>query len=117
MSSPDKLFFGIGIQDIATKAYEITGVSTFVPHNGYQQLVVAWGIPGLLVMALFVYKLFKQAMRNKKIPALYYSPLVFLLVDILAGQFVTVPSKLLALVFIFEILSNAKSNAEGEKNG
>lgn len=112
LSSASNIFFGIGIQDIAEKALEMTGVDTFVPHNGYQQLVVAWGVPGLILMVLFVYSIIKRAKEKRKIPLIYYLPLFLLLINILAGQFVTVASKMLSLVFIFEIISNVTT---GEK--
>ena len=115
-SSSENLFFGIGIQDISEKAYSITGIDPGVPHNGYQQLIVAWGIPGFVLMLLFVCKIISQARKfNKKIPLMYYLPLLLLLIDNLAGQFVTAPSNMLSLVFIFEILSNINSYNEDKK--
>lgn len=116
LSSPENLFFGIGIQSIASKALAITGVNVQVPHNGYQQLIVAWGIPGLVLMVLFVYKIISQARKlSKKTPLLYYLPLLLLMIGIVAGQFVTSSPCMLALVFIFEILSNINSHNEDKK--
>ena len=84
LSSPENLFFGIGIQSIASKALAITGVNVQVPHNGYQQLIVAWGIPGLVLMVLFVYKIISQARKlSKKTPLLYYLPLLLLMIGII----------------------------------
>ncbi|MBO7303964.1 MAG: O-antigen ligase family protein [Clostridia bacterium] len=106
-SSPDRLLFGIGIQNIAEKASSIMGEVVQVPHNGYQQLVVAWGIPGFVLMVLFVYQIIKKASRSNPNPLLIgYLPFLILMINILAGQFVTVGSKILALVLIYEILSN-----------
>ena len=115
-SSARNIFFGIGIQQIATKSYGITGIMADVPHNGVQQVVVAWGIPGLVLMILFIYKLVKQGNTNKKSPLLYYLPLLISLITSLPGQFVTVPAKMLSLLFIFEIFNNSKIDVGGKKN-
>ena len=114
-SSPDRLLFGIGIQNIAEKASIIMGTVIMVPHNGYQQLVVAWGIPGLILMVLFVYQIIKKANNTNPNPRLiYYLPFLILLINILAGQFVTVSCKMLSLILIYEILRGA-SRVAGEK--
>ena len=99
---PKVMFFGIGLSDLGEKLVEIYRVSWNVPHNSIQEMIIAWGIPGLLLMALLIFVLIyesKQYSRNKTI--LHYAPLVILLVKSMAGQILTSGYTLLALAFAF----------------
>ena len=121
LSSPWVFLFGVGIQDISGKALIMMGETVFVPHNGYQQIVIAWGIIGFVLMfALITCIIVNAKKRNSSIPAIAYLPFVLLLVNIMAGQFVTAGSKVLSLALIYEILVNAvypKVETEEEKDG
>jgi len=99
---PKVMFFGIGLSNLGEKLVEIYRVSWNVPHNSIQEMIIAWGIPGLLLMALLIFVLIyesKQYSRNKTI--LHYAPLVILLVKSMAGQLLTSGYTLLALAFAF----------------
>ena len=107
ISTPKNFLYGIGIQNINTKIMALKGVDVNVPHNGYQQMLVAWGIVGLLLMLVFIFCLVLYARKkNPRVPLMCYLPLVLLLINILAGQFVTSGTKLLSLVYIFLMISN-----------
>ena len=110
--SPERLFFGIGVQDIAGKAQVMLGSSTMplVPHNGYQEIVVAWGIIGLLLVATLIFSMIKRAKRGMcNVPRIFYLPMLLLFVNITAGQFVTSGFKILILFYSYEIIVAAKT--------
>ena len=107
-SSPERMFFGIGMQDIAGKVKLLENVIVLVPHNGYQEILVAWGLVGFVLMAFFMVGIFVHARkrnRSKKIVWIHYLPLLLLLINILAGQFVSSFRKL-SLVFIYEVIAS-----------
>ena len=110
-STPGHMFFGIGMQGIAEKINLLLHANVEVPHNGYQELVVAWGIVGFLLMSFFMVGMIIQAKRKagrKKIEWIHYLPLLLLLINILAGQFFTASFKMLSLVFVYELLASQK---------
>ncbi len=106
-SSADRLFFGIGLQKMAEKVYLFEHVMVNVPHNGYQEILVAWGIPGFIVMVIFMMGLIRVANKRKmtvKPVWLQYLPLLLLLINIMAGQFFRHSYKMLALYFAYEMI-------------
>ena len=107
-ANPERLFFGIGMQDVAGKIQQMENITVLVPHNGYQEIVVAWGIVGFILMASLMVGVILHANKrsqNKKIVWMHYLPLLLLLVNILAGQFVT-SFRTLSLVFIYEMIAS-----------
>ena len=119
-SSPERFWYGIGIQKINLKVQRLIGVCANVPHNGYQQMAVAWGVVGLFAMMFFVLCLVLRARKkNPRVSLMCYLPLALLLVNIMAGQFVTSGTKLFSLIYIYLVLCNggtAKAKAlDGKK--
>lgn len=113
-SSPSRLWYGIGIQNISEKVLHFEGVVVNVPHNGYQQMIVGWGIIGLVLMMSFVLCLILHARKkNRHAPLMCYLPLILLLINILGGQFVTSGIKMLSLYYIYLMICNGgKETAE-----
>ena len=112
-SSFERLFYGIGIQNMGEKVWYLEGVKVNVPHNGYQQLIVAWGLVGLILMILFILYLVLHARKqNQRVQLMCYLPLFILLVNILAGQFVTSGTKLFSLIFIYLMIYNGGAETE-----
>lgn len=106
-SSPNRLFFGIGMQEIAEKVYLFEHVNVQVPHNGYQEILVAWGIPGFLMLAILVIGLIRIAnkrRRSGKMVWIQYLPLLLLLINIMGGQFFTHSFKMLTLYLAYECI-------------
>ena len=109
-SSARALFFGLGMQDIPQHAFEILGGTELMlePHNGYQEILVVWGIPGFVLVALILWCIIgKSVKEKKKVPLIFYLPLILLAVNIMAGQFVTSGLKMMSLIFIYEVLANS----------
>lgn len=102
------MFFGIGLHDYGVKLTETYRVANNVPHNNIQEIVIAWGIPGLIMIAvLLVLMIWKSKRSSKKLVLLNYIPLLIILVKSLAGQMLTSGYTMLALSFAY--LSLAQS--------
>ncbi len=100
--NPNVMFFGVGLQDYADKLVGIYRVARNVPHNSVQEIMVAWGIPGLICMTLLIVQLVYQARRRgggRKL--INYIPLIIILFKSLAGQLLTSNYSMLALGFAY----------------
>lgn len=90
-SSPETLFWGTGLSAENIKIDDFFGVANFmVPHNGFQEIIVVWGIPGLLLFFGFLFSIIMQARKSlKQQTIMNYIPLILLLIKVQAGQMVT----------------------------
>ena len=105
-SSPFHLLFGIGLQDFAGKMINIYGGDCEnVPHNGYQESIVCWGILGIILVALLIIFMIKETKGTNRRSVVSFLPLLGWMLYITAGQLVTSECALLELVLIFVILS------------
>jgi hypothetical protein len=95
------LFFGVGIQNFTRSLANIYGYVNNVCHNGIQEILVCWGIPGLFMMASFLAAMIFNRKWYFKRRKLNYIPLILLMVDIQAGQFLRSGIALLALSFAY----------------
>lgn len=87
--NPIVLFFGVGVVDLE---YKLSGVSHNVPHNGFQEVVVAWGVLGAMAFAgILIYVLLNSRRMNKRQSFLNAIPLIMILVKVQVGQLVTMP--------------------------
>ena len=104
-SSFERLFFGVGMQDIVGKMRLFENIDILCPHNGYQEIVVAWGLPGLILMGVFIGGIVLSGLKKretKKLEWLHFMVLLLLLVNIIAGQFFTSSFRMIALVLVYE---------------
>lgn len=96
------LFFGVGLSGFNEKVLNIYEISNNVPHNGIQEIVVAWGIPGLFMMACLLYLMINESSKYSMRKSLInYIPLVVFMVKIMAGQLLTSGYTMLSLVFAY----------------
>jgi len=101
-SSAKYSLFGIGIQNMGDKLISIyPSTFTFVPHNGIQEILVAWGMPGLLLFGWFVLSVVLIAKAENKLSLGGFIPLIIILISVQAGQFVTSGTSLLAIAFAY----------------
>lgn len=102
-SSVAHMLFGIGMQDVLEKVHTLGFKEIeFVPHNGLQELVVVWGILGIVFLVLIISTILKYArITNKRIRVENWIPLLLLLFMIQSGQFITSGQKLLMLTLIY----------------
>ena len=100
--NPRVLLFGIGVQDYADNLLEYYRVAENVPHNSIQEVIVAWGVPGVLLFAaLFVSMLCDSQRRNRKLSLLNMIPLIIILFKGMAGQMLTSSYTMMALSFAY----------------
>lgn len=102
ISHPWVLLFGIGSTDLSYKAMNIYQIANNSPHNSIQEIVLAWGLPGLLMIGLLVFIMFMESKRyhEKKI-LLNFIPLIIILTKSMAGQLLTSSYSMLALMFAY----------------
>lgn len=111
-SSPLYTFFGIGLQNFEEKIMLLYSTSINACHNGYQELVVVWGIPGIALFIGLVWSVFsKNAEQPVKRNLLQYGPITYLLIATIAGQFITNGTAILELSFAYLCL---KTNFQKE---
>ena len=101
-SSPDLAWFGVGYYKYAEKLNTMFPGSS-IPHNGIQELIVMWGIPGFLFFCWFIKEIVASGIRvNKGIKYANYIPILMILFFCMAAQMVssTVIVMLIAVSYI-----------------
>lgn len=101
-SNTDVMFFGVGLSDLAKKVTEVYVVYSEVPHNNIQEILVAWGIPGLLLIGSLIAAMIIQSFKYCKRKYIFnYIPLIIILAKCMAGQMITSGYTMLALAFAY----------------
>jgi hypothetical protein len=96
------LYFGMGLQGYSDKLSSVY-IDASIPHNGFQELIVMWGIPGLLLFSAFLVGLVINARKkNKNIIFINYIPFIIMMIFVQAAQMVSssVISMLFAVVYL-----------------
>ena len=107
VSNPKVMFFGIGLTDFSKRIVSEYAVSFNVPHNGIQEALIAWGIPGFVMFLLFMgTMLWRAAESVQRLRLLNCIPLILLLAKIQAGQMITSDYTMLALSYAYLSLSH-----------
>ena len=96
--------FGLGLQNFREKIHLLYDINMFqVPHNGFQEIAVVWGIPGLLAFFLFLAGMIHYDMVRKEW-VLHLSLLLLTLFSCMFGQLITNSTKLMAFTFILILM-------------
>lgn len=96
------LLFGMGVSNLSDKAVGIYNIANNVPHNSIQEIILAWGIPGLLMIVLLISIMIMESKRySKKQILLNFIPLIVILTKSMAGQLLTSGYTMLALAFAY----------------
>lgn len=115
MDNPSVLCFGIGLQDFSTRLVEGYRVSFNAPHNSIQELIIAWGMPGILMLTAMVFAMYRTSIRFRSPGKLLNSiPLLIILLKGMAGQMIN--SAYTMLAFSFAYLSLCVDMAPREEN-
>lgn len=102
MDNPKVMFFGIGLQDYGDRLVSGYRVANNVPHNSVQELIIVWGLPGMLLFAAVLLSMFRSSYyRNRKQSLLNWIPLIIILFKGLAGQIITSAYTMLAFSFAY----------------
>ena len=113
VSTPKRFLYGIGMQRIADKVGYLKGIEVYSPHNGYQEVILAWGAIGFAFLMLFILcMVLHTRKKNPHAPFMSYLPLILLLVNNMAGQFISSGFKLMSLIFIYLLISNEGKEAK-----
>ena len=106
-SSLSNALFGIGLQDGLAKVHDqgFTHIA-LVPHNAIQELVVVWGIPGLLLFACFLmYMVLESKTVSPKRNFISFIPIILMLTMVQTTQLITSGNRLMMLPFIYLALT------------
>ena len=102
LSSPKSLFFGLGLLGFANKVMYVHNICANVPHNGIQEVLVAWGIPGLLMFSLMFYVLIRRSKQeNENQTMINYLPLIIWIAKIMVGQVITSSYTMLTIALLY----------------
>ena len=123
-ASISNLLFGIGLQG-ALKKVQTQGYQHInnVPHNGFQEIVVDWGLIGIILFVVLLLIMVNFAFKiNRRCKFINWIPLILILSMAMSGQLITSGFKLLALVFAYMAMCNElektadKGNFDYEKD-
>lgn len=115
MDNPDVMFFGVGLQNYGDKLVAQHRVASNLPHNSIQEIIIAWGIPGLLLIAVLIFMMLgKSRKQTARHTMLNYIPLIIILVKSMAGQLLTSGYSMLALSYAY--LSLCEDLRTGDTN-
>ena len=116
-NSTKVMFFGVGLTGLAEKLVDVYNVANNVPHNIIQEIIVAWGIPGLMmVVSLFATMIGESLKYGNRKTILNYIPMIIIMAKAMAGQFLTSGYTLLALTFAYLSLCQDFSQNKKEDN-
>lgn len=112
------LLFGVGLQ-----SYEYKLLTTYpgasIPHNGFQELLVMWGVFGLVVFVIFIVNLLIQAKSiNKNIKFVNYIPFLVMLANVQVTQMVSssVTNMIMAFVYLCLTIDCCEDRYNNVKN-
>lgn len=116
-SKAEYTFFGVGMQDMGGRLQDIYGITKSggnIVHNGIQQIIVAWGIPGLFIFIYFLYEMIHSSkIGHSKRTLANFIPLILVLLNAQFGQLITSGAALLGFSFAY---INLCLDVGGEQN-
>lgn len=103
-TNPKVMFFGIGLNHFGDDLMTTYKVAGHVPHNGIQELVIAWGLEGLILfICLWLIMIWRSRHFCKNQKLINYIPLIIILIKAQAGQMLN--SSYTMLTFSYAYLS------------
>lgn len=104
VDNPKVMLWGIGLQDFGNRLIQVYKVAANTPHNSIQELIIAWGVPGLFLIGALLLSMFRVSyQQNKRQSLINWIPLIIILFKGLAGQMLT--SYYTTLAFSYAYLS------------
>lgn len=109
------LLFGVGLQGYETKL--LTHYELSIPHNGFQELLVMWGIPGFIAFVAFFILLVNRARKlNHNIRFINYIPLLIMLVNVQVSQMASSSVVTVLIAFVYMCLVTEMKPLVGKAN-
>lgn len=117
IENPRVMWFGFGVNNFIEKVLYIYGVASNGPHLSIQEIIIAWGIIGLIMFGILLLMMIVESNRyNKRRNIINYIPFVIILVKSLAGQLLTSGYSMLALSFAYLSLCQEFSQVKVMQN-
>lgn len=102
LSNPKVMFWGLGLNHFGDDLMTVHKVAPHVPHNGIQELVIAWGLPGLLLfICLWIAMIWQSKNFCRKQKLINYIPLIIILVKTQAGQMLNSPYTMMTFSYAY----------------
>lgn len=102
VSNPKVLLLGIGLQDYKNQLINVHRVAENVPHNALQELIIAWGIPGVILFSAWIIAMIVTSKKRCKQQGLInYIPLLIILFKGMAGQMLNSAYTMLAFSYAY----------------
>lgn len=102
IDNPKVMLFGIGLQDFGNRLVRFYRVAGNTPHNSLQELIIAWGIPGVFLFAVLFFNMYREARsKNPNLAPINLIPLIIILFKSIAGQLLTASYTMLALSYAY----------------
>lgn len=100
-SSAKAIIWGLGSLNLGEKVMQL-GISFNVPHNGIQEILVAWGVMGIVLFAALIFILIRRSKQeNPHQSWINYALLVVLSAKIMVGQVITSNYTMLSFALIY----------------
>lgn len=96
------LLFGVGLNNFTEKVTSIYAISIHTPHNSIQEIIVAWGIPGCILVTLLFAMIISESKRyGIRKNLINFIPLLIILAKSMAGQLITSGYTIMTLAFAY----------------
>lgn len=100
-SSTKAFIWGLGSLNMPEQVRALS-IAFHIPHNGIQEILVAWGIIGLLLFVAMIFVLIRRSKQeNPHQSWANYALLIVLLAKIMVGQVITSNYTMLAFALIY----------------
>lgn len=114
LDNPKVMFWGLGLNRFNEDLMLVHKVAANVPHNGIQELVIAWGFPGIIMfICLWGVMIWRSRHFCTKKRLINYILLIIILVKSQAGQMLN--SSYTMLTFCFAYLSMCQNFFQANK--
>ena len=106
------MVFGIGLQANTEK----TGIDKSM-HNGFQEILVCWGIVGIVIFLIWIFALIYEISHdNVKVLLIQIILLISIFMFLYSIQYITKPQIFITTVLYYMILRNDKLNYKKDNN-
>lgn len=102
LDNPKVLFFGLGLNCFQEDLLTVHQIASVMPHNGIQELIIAWGLPGLILFIILWGTMIWRSRHfcpNQKL--INYIPLIIILAKSQAGQMLNSAYTMLAFAYAY----------------
>lgn len=107
VKNPKIMFWGLGLNHFGDDLMTVHKVASHVPHNGIQELVIAWGFPGLILfICLWSVMIWHSKYFCRKQKLVNYIPLIIILVKAQAGQMLNSSYTMMTFSYAYLSLCN-----------